>query len=672
MNYLKARQVPLYIFILLTVGCALLLRIYFSYISLENLPLTSDEASSALLAQMIHDGARPFLFIGQPYQFPVESYLFSVISSYAPANPYGIRLFIILLGIITTLALLYCVWLGYKQGERWLPLLLVLFPSYYVFENLFAYTAPQYGIGRLLSVIAIALILAFRKHRRPWLLGCCGIASGLAVSNHLLYVSPVVGIAAMVFFQGSIRSVARDLIIFSAGLLLGLLPLLYALYFIPGAYGNLPAAIPFYKLPQRIFDVFSNTLPIALGSDALLFHDFPTSLGNHLWLQYPFGYGFLVLLSIALYFRGRRFLASMTQRQWPRLELIDLAIITTLVTFILLIRSSTISYHCRYLLPALWILPFWVVSISALNRYVRNIIIVSLILLLFFNVHVTWSIIDKWKDKDMLQKVADTPDISTLIRDLKEQNMDRCYASFWLAYRITYETNGEIVCAMPFNERFLNWPIPYNQQIDLAENAVYVLTQTPLSRLRTLSFEGHLKEQGFSYQRLKSRYRMGSFDIFHSFTKPEVQEEVHIPESAWTQTMQKNEKAVVSDQQNLDSQTGEGVTIFLNLEQKVAISSLIFWFQPPFSRDIIGKVQILDQEKGWINVSGQTRMTPDRLHFVNKHPIYGEFQKKITFKTPQYSDQIRVDLASLNGFRPFKKIEILAEKRGNPGQETPL
>ena len=84
-----ARTIQISVLTGLVILVAIGLRIAFTWTSLELLPATSDEASSVLLAKDIASGERPLLFSGQPYQFPLESYLMAPFIDWMPMDKDG-------------------------------------------------------------------------------------------------------------------------------------------------------------------------------------------------------------------------------------------------------------------------------------------------------------------------------------------------------------------------------------------------------------------------------------------------------------------------------------------------------------------------------------------------------------------------------------------------------
>ena len=199
---------------LLVVGIivfALLLRLLLSYTSLTKLPVTGDEASLALLAKMIWQGELPLLFIGQPYQFPTESYLMAPFTQWLPQTAFGARYQMLLLGLLSTPGFLLIALKAFPNKDRWPALLLILFPSAYLIILTSAYAPPQYSMAITLGWMSIYCALRGKDAARGLIfLGFSGLCCGLGFSNHLLTVSVTAGIFTIVIFSGSLKKSAQN------------------------------------------------------------------------------------------------------------------------------------------------------------------------------------------------------------------------------------------------------------------------------------------------------------------------------------------------------------------------------------------------------------------------------------------------------------------------------
>ncbi|MBU1567586.1 MAG: hypothetical protein KJ630_18415, partial [Proteobacteria bacterium] len=264
---MPCHRIPVPIVITITlIALALILRSTFAWISVNHLPATSDEASSVLLAKMIFQGQFPLLFIGQPYQFPFESYLMAPFVEWLPRNAFGARYQTFTLGIFSVLGFLLITRAAFSKGSRWPAALLILFPSAYQLLFTSAYAPPQYSMALTLSWISIFLVLRFRQKENMVLLLFTGLICGLAFSNHMLTVTISIGVFALLLFGGNIHRDLKGVLFFGAGAILGATPYLLAIWLKPGAYEMLPSTFSLKLALLRLMDsVLTETFASAMG-----------------------------------------------------------------------------------------------------------------------------------------------------------------------------------------------------------------------------------------------------------------------------------------------------------------------------------------------------------------------------------------------------------------------
>ena len=448
---------------------AIILRLCFTWISLTHLPVTSDEASSVLLAKMIARGALPLLFLGQPYQFPIESYLMSPLVELVPRTPLGARYQQLVFGFIGFLGFLAIARSEFPRGSRWPTLLLLFFPSAYFLVYLSAYAPPQYSVSLTLAWVSIyCAVRANKSNRRLLLIAIAGLCCGLAVSNHLLTITISVGVFLLILFPGSRRLSLQGIAVFIVCCILGALPYILAHLLIPGAYKNLPSSVTFIDgLSRLVNPALTQTLPGAMGVNPILFPDLQGHVKWPASLRTLFALFYLILFVSLTAQRLWRFLIQLSKRQWPRLEIVDLALVGSLLSLWVFASHNTAASSYRYVLPAVWCFPFLIGHAyrSWPGRFCSSIGCIAIVLALF-NIGVTLQMMIKWSNADQLERYALSPRIDPLLEMLHEKEITHCYASFWLAYRITYETDEQIICSLPYNQRFPLWPIPYKAEVD--------------------------------------------------------------------------------------------------------------------------------------------------------------------------------------------------------------
>lgn len=656
----------------LLVCAALFMRLAFAWISLTELQVTGDEASLALLAKMIHNGLRPLLFIGQPYQFPFESYLMAPFIEWLPRNALGVRYQSLLLGIISLFGFLFIAFKALPPKGWWPAILLILFPSAYLIIITAAYAPPQYSIGLTFAWLSIALALSASDPKKSWPLLFCGLFCGLGLSNHLLTISITAGVVMLVIFAGNRSRSLQTIWLFACGFTLGILPYLLARYLIPGAYLKLKTFLPPEVALERLYATITVGLSGAMGVNPILFPDFKDYLGWPDELRLVFAAFYLALIVYLLYQRISVFGRQLLARQWPRLELVDLALICSLATLWLFASHYLSAKAHRYFLPAVWCFPFLVGYLFSITRgRWQRLVGAWVIILVFFNLGATMHTIYLWRLPGKVEAIADTPKIEGLIDYLRTENISHCYASFWLSYRITLATDEEIICSMPYNSRFFHWPIPYKEEVDRARQASYVLTQSYASKLRVIPFEKEMWQNGIRYQRTSYE----PFHIYHHFT-PIFSLARHLIRLDEDQFLLRTENGseqldfLTDDdtttiwRSNEKQAVGQWLEVGLARRQKVAALTI---FHLPQLQDSPKEIQLegydqLRPELGWFPLTGQVRPVSERFRFYNSRPNYKLDCQQIHFMAKDISSlRIKITKANPETHWAMTGLEVQAE-----------
>jgi hypothetical protein len=508
----------------LVIILAILMRLFLIAASLENVPATSDEASIVLQAKEIACGNFPLLFLGQPLLLPVEAYTMAPLVEWLPRNTLGARYQTWVLGSFSVIGFLIIARTVFAKNERWPAYLLILFPSSYLLLLTFGYSPPQYPTSLTLAWVSILLVLRHRCRPRVWLPGLAGAACGLAISNHLLFLPVTLGAFTLIVFNGDRTKGLKNSLSFGFWLCLGLIPLLAAILMIPGAYSeSMPAQSLHQTIPELFRFVISESLAGAMGMNPNLFPDFRDA--RQLWIKEVrvlFAIGYVALCGYLLTLRVSALVRNLRERTWPKLELVDATLVISLLTILIFAAHNNEYFAFRYLIHAVWCFPFLVGYAYATASGRRKQCIATVVACcVVFNVVCSTKMIRQWRKPGRISSYADLPPLAPLLKTLSSMQIDHCYASFWLAYRISFETDEKIKCTGPYNERFAHWPIPYKQEVDADEKTVYVLTQTLGARLTALEFEANTAMQGITYEKLEVGDRSAPFNIYHHFTESE-------------------------------------------------------------------------------------------------------------------------------------------------------
>ena len=636
------------------------MRLSFSYFSLINLPPSSDEAIAIILAQEIAEGSRyPLLFIGQPYQFPIEAYLMAPLVNIMPNNALGARYLLLILGAISTLIFLYSAWKIFPKNRSWPSLLLILIPSAYWLTWQSAYAAPQYAISSVFAALLFYFAWKLNQREKPeiGLTIFIGIIAGLSLSNHLLLISIVIGTAFIVIFNGSfIRSMKR-LPSYLLGLTIGLTPLLLALYTIPNAYEKLSSRLPLDRSLARAYEtVLQHTLPATLGANPPYFGDYPNHLnwGDEVRLLIVSLFSIIILITIVV--QLKRFFSQSWALKWPKPTWPDMFIISCLLSIFLTASSARGSWSDhRYLLPIAWSFPFLIGYLYSLNSKVFSRLIGgATFLLATFNTVSSSALIHEWRQPQSIQHHADIPDLTALQAWMNQQNIDYCYATFWLAYRVTYESDSKPLCAPIYNERFSDWPVPYKAMVDQKYDAAFVMSNTYGTKFSATKFQHIMDQYGVQYQ----RKQFGSLFIYYDFKQSSSDGRVQINPDQYILSSsisnQNIERLSDNDENTLWSTHDlqqKGQFIEANFKQPKRISSIVLHY--PSSRFHAPRSLRISAWDGaqWLEISNEIPFKLDRMRFERGHPIFGQLQQtmlvsnaktqrlRIQIDTPEHTNE---------------------------------
>jgi len=632
----------------------LALRAALSWNSVMNLPPSTDESILQLLADSISRGERyPLLFFGQPYQFPLEAYLMSVFSGLLPNDAFGARVQLFLLRLLTTVLLCVVAFQVFGKGKRLPTLALILVPSAYWLVYQAGYVVPQHTVFAFLSSLTFLLAIHLNRLERPayLLTASIGVLSGLSVSNHLLALSVVAGAFLVVVFTGSMRLFFLRIPPFAGGLLIGLIPYLMAVFTIDGAYEAIASRLEPGVFFHRFFAVvIGQALPGAMGVFPPRFPDFSAHIEGWAPLRSLFVAGFSLVLFSSILVRLYKFYTHTMVARWPRLQWPDMFLIVTLASITLMSMNSTgDSKEHRYLMPAVWVFPFLVGYIHAWgNSLLRLAISGFTVALLAVNLATTIIVIEDWHNPKHIRGYADIPELAPVMSWMQAQNIHHCYASFWQAYRFTYESNENIICSPVYNERFLDWPIPYKDEVNRQTRVAYFMSHTHQSRFSFIKFEKQMNAYGITYQ----RKQFGKYFVYYDFEyRPAVGESL-LPASEYdvSTNIEQAQAAALTDG-NLSKawkveetqKAGQYVEGVFKSQQYVQRVDIVHPFLDPYPAN---SIRVLGKRGDtWFDLSEPIEFQADLVAYYNNHPVLGEFLQTIRFD-PQWLDAIRIELVS--------------------------
>lgn len=616
---------------------ALVLRLVFFGISVSQVPESSDESLSTLQAKMIVEGHTPLLVMANPYQFPVESYAHAPFVKILLRNAFGARIIPFCLSLAATAVFIALLFLIAPLRTGWPALLLLLFPSAYVLMLNSAYFIPQHSSFALL--FALALYFTFRMREAFWparvaLIG--GFFAGLAFSNHILAIPLLIALGTYVVFGPKLSVQLRVIPAFAAGIAIGLVPYLLAIWLIPGSYGAVAGTTSCAEVLKKLWGpALNSALTGVMGINPCLFPD-----NRHTLALIP-GFGkvfaiiwILILLAVSA-LRMVRFIRRAVETRVVTVEPNDVFLGLAWLGFLTFLFSArSLSHTYRYLLPVAWAFPFMVGYLYARAPKAGRILVGAFaVFLAGFNIIVSLALMREWGRENFAEKEANLLDLKPAIQYLVTRGVHHACASYWLAYRVTYETGGRILCSQPGNERFPGWPLPYKREVDASPNVAYIMA--PKMKFDMKRFENDLAVMGVACR----REPLGKINIYTEFKNEKPFTGVPIPRENWRVLASHNQAdaALLVDGNprsfwQVTNACQREMWIRIDLPEPETINRIVI-IHTGFPRDFVGLRGVMGRtEEGWADLIGRKIGDAfDRFAYRNGHPVYGEPAQILTF-----------------------------------------
>lgn len=555
----------------------LLVRLNLFETSIRALQPSSDESIAALLAVAIRDGATPLLFLAQPYLFPIESYLAAPFARLLTPDAMGARLPVFLLHLLTlAFQLALARRLFRERAPRLIAFALLLIPSAYVLMVQSLYSMPGYAFLLLAGFLMLLLAEGVGRTRVPAVrLALIGFLGGLGYGSHQLIAVFLIPVVLFVLVAALPVSTLRRSAWLGGGLAVGLVPYALARWRFPGAHAAAEQVLPLREIAERVWSpALTHTWPGALGWRLCLFPDESALPAAWSALDRCFGPALVALLLIGaarlLYERIRA-----PGQERARISLCDtlwLVALLNLLFFAAAGRATSASY--RYLLPSAAVFPFLLADLAARFPRARLATGIAAALLALANFSNAPRLLEAWRAPDFAERVASIPDLRPAFDALKELGIRRAVASYGAAYRINWQSGGDVVCAQPYNERFPHWPHPFVEEVWSGEPIAYVLTER-IRFLKPSVFERHLREEAVD----AAVRTAGAFRVYFDFKplNPPPQDRRLDPRAVRVEVSENPERAVFL--QDRDLFTEWTTTNLMKGHERITVS----WAEP---RDI--------------------------------------------------------------------------------------
>lgn len=657
----------------LLLGAGLALRLAFFAVSVRRLPASSDESIMGLQALRIAREFRtPLLMMAQPYLFPLEAYAAAPFISWLPRTAFGARVIpfaMMLAGVGFLLAL------ARRLGpwrDAWPVALLVMFGAPYLVMLQAGYALPGYPSLLMLSGATLWAVAKAREAQQfarfvAWSV-FAGFAAGLAGSVTLLAAPVLATCVLSVMWQGPFRKGLIGGVGYALGAALGLVPHFAAKWIFPGAYGAVTSTYGWKEALARLWDpVLTFTLPATLGGRFPLFPDNKGTLclvpGADRAVVVVWGVAMLWATADAAIRASRavRRRAESDCSRWEWTGLFGGISWLCVAMFVLNRRADSSAY--RYLLLAAWAFPFVLGGCYASSRgFWRRTVGAVVVALFALNAWGTVTVIRHWMRPNFARDEASLFEVQPAIECLDEQGIRYAYASYHVAYRITFATDQRIVCSQYYNERFYGWPLPYKEKVDNATRVAFVLTDA--FSLRPEQFD-----QDLETMRVRARReRCGDWTVYSEFRPEERMEfpricgDALIAESsdAGQDAWRLCDGNAFSRWRALSEQrAGQWVEVRWATPRPVAGMALYYnaWYQDrPRSLNLWAKAA--DEE--WRLVARGVERAMDRFEMRNGHPVLGNQVQTIRW-VAVLADALRVEVADPEPGRDWAigEIEVL-------------
>jgi hypothetical protein len=468
-------------------------------------PVDGDTAIIGLMAK--HPLASATMW-GQPYGSPIDAWLAAPFLAVLGRTGTALRIFYFVLGL---LLVPLAARLARELDERAAvpAALLMAAPSPYLLL-LSALPPPFYST--VLVFCALLLILTIRLgarleegHPSALLLAAWGALAGLCVWTHLM--SAAVVACAGLYLALRARPVFRlwpavgGALVTSAPVWWRMLRESDALRIVSvsgrqeGTLDHLRELLP--RLHRPLGGLLGTHVPV-VPDDSYATVYAPTAFA---------------VLAVIIYV-GLLFLGAKASRLRGPVGLLITTAALVIIVFPFPLRANADAI--RFLTPAY--LPIVAVATwAALHWGGPRQALIAALSLSALHLTVGTQLLAQWRTADRAAHPFFLVDLAPIRTELEARNIRRAYASYGVAYRLTFETNERIIASQPWNERFLHYPLPYLDEVRFAHGVAWILTPDLPGHLPTpRQFEDGMGQIGGTFRRAD----FGKTAVFHTFVPP--------------------------------------------------------------------------------------------------------------------------------------------------------
>ena len=515
---------------------AVAFRLAFFVFALHHLPVSSDEAWPSLMALHMLKGEFPVVYWGQTYMGTQESFVDAALMLLLGPHTLTVRLYPFAFGLAFVLVTFVLARRIYAPATGLIALALLAVPAPYLTmcsvmippDNYLAMTT----LGSVSLVLLHDLAVGPPGRRRHLKAAALGLTLGFTFWLHILVVS-YIGIAILFLFIRDKRlPFRREFWIACAAFVAGSAPLLvYNLRHHFATFTDVAQTVTLQRSWELLQEAFGATLHFLIGMKVMLYGDNAdvVSLPPAMAAALGIAWAAVLLLVLARHIAPLFRLAFLSARGMNGTTILVAMAAASIFVFC---RSSRSGWdNVRYILPAASALP--VLFAHGLDRVRLRSGLAFAVLLGVVLISQAWGnalLWRAWSNPDIVGVDLELPDTAGLLRFLDSHGIRRAYAHLWISYRITFETQEQLICAEPFNERFPGRKVKFLGDVRSSTNIAYI--EHPTMRFMD-GFEEALQRAGGTWKKAQ----MDRFTVYHDFTPPYGRGPlVELPRHAWHAT----------------------------------------------------------------------------------------------------------------------------------------
>lgn len=511
----------------------IIFRLFLFAYAYQKLPLSSDEAWPGLMAMHVLKGEFPVVYWGQTYMGTQESFFDAALIFLFGAHTLTIRIYPLVFAFLFLMVSYLLARSSYNREVGLLTLVLLAIPAPYLAMCGVAIPPDNYlavtTLGSLALLLTSRIVTAERRNFPAFIL--LGALLGYAFWLHLLIISYIVVAALFLLLKDKLLLIRKEFWGMSAAFCITSLPLWWFNWTHNFAtFNDVGGQSDWARTFEMLQIALMYTVQFFVGMRVMLYGD----NGNNVTLPPTLYYmlaviwiGVLVLAFIVSWKRLWR-LCYLSLKNSDGTALLLAMTVVSIAVFAKSRRSG--SNDARYLLPIISTLPIlFAYGLWRLRQWFRPLFYVLLAVVLVAQVWGNVLLVKAWNDPALVAGPLELPDTRPLIRFLQEAGLRHAYAHYWLSYRMTYETQENIIVSEPYNERFPGKPVKFLDIVSTADKAAYITH--PTLGIKANDFEALLHGIGGTWQKTN----ITCFTVFYDFLPPCGDERAlrEIPRDRW-------------------------------------------------------------------------------------------------------------------------------------------